>query len=1041
MDRPPAPSQPTKSDLALTKHLGARRLIEADRIQSAVSAQALPVRAAFLQDGDAAGLASFKKNGGHLTHVLVDRLQLTRLDGTLDVAEPPDGESIAVGAGCRLMLVLGNEADGVRVAEGVENLARASATAREQFLGDLILRLRESGAAGVVIDWDEIDRGLREELTGLVAEMAAELTRAGFETWLCVGMDEGFECFDLTRLSPVISHFVARLDDENGGGSPGPLASQDWFDGWLQVASAYGSPGQWLAAVGGFGYDWKDSGQRAEAISFADVMSRADNAGVAGISVKAPTFNGNFSYFVAGESHDVWFTDATSFLNQIGALRDDEWGGFVLNRLGTEDSGIWKAVAADTSGQSARTAMQDMEIIEGGWGIPSIGTGEIVSLDTTTSTGKRQFAITSDDRVTASYSDFPAQPTLFRAADGGAGKVVLTFDDGPDPVWTPQILDILKANGVKASFFMIGREMEDHPELVRRVNAEGHEIGNHSFTHPNLATTPEARTRVELNATQRLLESLIARGTTLFRPPYNADSRPSDPAELAAVRIAQALGYTTVLENIDPRDWQAKDASTILQGVIDQRERGNIILLHDGGGDRRHTVEALPEIIAYLRERGDEIVSLANLMGVARDTVMPAAPADNKSIASLASASGFLLLHALGDLLKAFLIVATILVVIRTVLVLALAFLNARRTSPATGFASPVSVLIPAFNEGRVIEKTLESILASDYDGALEILVIDDGSTDDTRERVRRIADTRVRLVEQANHGKAYALQRGVSAARHEVLVFLDADTQFDRAAIRHLVAPFHDTRVGAVSGHARVGNLRSLLARCQDLEYVCGFNLDRRAYAEWNCITVVPGAISAIRREAIAAAGGLSFDTLAEDTDLTLSIHRAGYRVAYQRAAVAYTEAPETFSALARQRFRWAYGTLQCAWKHRDIVFNSRFKALGWFSLPGIWFFQVILVALSPLIDLLFLQALFFGTASDILPYFLIFLGSDLVLALAAVRLEGLRWRAALMIIPQRFLYRPLLSYVVWKSIIHALRGALVGWGKLHRTATVSVP
>ncbi|MFZ4778475.1 MAG: glycosyltransferase, partial [Terrimicrobiaceae bacterium] len=174
---------------------------------------------------------------------------------------------------------------------------------------------------------------------------------------------------------------------------------------------------------------------------------------------------------------------------------------------------------------------------------------------------------------------------------------------------------------------------------------------------------------------------------------------------------------------------------------------------------------------------------------------------------------------------------------------------------------------------------------------------------------------------------------------------------------------------------------------------------------------------------------------------DLTLSIHKAGYRIEYQPDAVAHTEAPETFSTLARQRFRWAYGTLQCACKHRDIIFNPHFKALGWFSLPGIWFFQVILVAFSPFIDLLFLQSLLFGKMWDIFPYFIAFLICDLLLALAAVALEGLPLRVALWIIPQRFVYRPLLSYVIWKSILHALRGAWVGWGKLQRTASASIP
>ncbi len=223
-------------------------------------------------------------------------------------------------------------------------------------------------------------------------------------------------------------------------------------------------------------------------------------------------------------------------------------------------------------------------------------------------------------------------------------------------------------------------------------------------------------------------------------------------------------------------------------------------------------------------------------------------------------------------------------------------------------------------------------------------------------------ADPRVRLIDQANAGKSDALRRGVDLARFEVLVFLDADTLFQRDTLRHLVAPFADSGVGAVSGHARVGNVRSFIARCQALEYICGFNLDRRAYDAWDCITVAPGAISAVSREALRAVGGFRSDTLAEDTDLTLSLHRRGYRVRYTADAVAWTEAPETIRALAKQRFRWCFGTMQCLWKHRDMLFNPKFKALGFFSLPSVWFFQIILVALTPAVDLLLLTSVLLG-------------------------------------------------------------------------------
>ena len=271
-----------------------------------------------------------------------------------------------------------------------------------------------------------------------------------------------------------------------------------------------------------------------------------------------------------------------------------------------------------------------------------------------------------------------------------------------------------------------------------------------------------------------------------------------------------------------------------------------------------------------------------------------------------------------------------------------------------------------------MIGATLRAVLANDHPGAIEVLVVDDGSCDQTAAEVEKISrdDARVRLVRQSNRGKAVALRRGLSLVQNEFVVFLDADTHVQTDTLRLLVGPMSEKRVVAVSGHAKVGNLRSFIARCQALEYTCGFNLDRRAYDRWNCITVVPGAISALRRSAIARAGGLSLDTLAEDTDLTLAMHKGDNRIAYAADAIAWTEAPEKLRALARQRFRWAYGTLQCLWKHRDKVFNWRYRALGWFSLPSVWFFQILLVALTPMVDFFLLAALPFGAWGAVLPF-----------------------------------------------------------------------
>ncbi|HJT79570.1 MAG TPA: bifunctional polysaccharide deacetylase/glycosyltransferase family 2 protein, partial [Chthoniobacterales bacterium] len=581
---------------------------------------------------------------------------------------------------------------------------------------------------------------------------------------------------------------------------------------------------------------------------------------------------------------------------------------------------------------------------------------------------------------------------------------------------------------------------ERYPSLVRRIVAEGHEIGNHTYYHPNLALCWPEHVRLELNATQLLLESITGRATTLFRPPYAADTSPSRLSELSALQIAQDLSYLVVLENIDPQDWARPGADVIVHRVKQQRRDGSIILLHDAGGDRSQTVEALPEILDWLRTRGDTVVSLSTLLGIDRDSVMPPLPGNKKSLSRLVSGVGFRVYHAIEEFLWAFMIVATALVVVRTLIVIWLAYRFRHR--PFAEQNRPVSVAIAAYNEAKVIAGTLSTLLATDYKGELEVLVVDDGSTDDTAAEVERLAaeDARIRLIRQPNRGKARALQRALVAVRHELVVFIDADTQCQRDTLSRLLEPFADPAVGAVSGHAKVGNLRTFIARCQALEYTCGFNLDRRAYDRWNCITVVPGAISAVRKGAIDQAGGLSLDTLAEDTDLTLALHKQQQRIVYVPAAIAWTEAPESVRTLARQRSRWAYGTLQCLWKHRDIVFNWNYRGLGWFSLPSVWFFQIVLVAVTPLVDLFLLVSLPFGAWRAVLPFVITFLAMDVILAALACILERENVWRAWRILPMRLIYRPMLSYCIWKAILRALKGAFVSWGKLERTASVPV-
>jgi peptidoglycan/xylan/chitin deacetylase (PgdA/CDA1 family) len=518
------------------------------------------------------------------------------------------------------------------------------------------------------------------------------------------------------------------------------------------------------------------------------------------------------------------------------------------------------------------------------------GDGDVLRVVDTPHDGLRSVWQDSDGDYAEQYRRFPSYYTVEAngPAAGDGKQLVLTFDDGPDPQWTPRILDLLKAEHVPAAFFVIGLNAESFPGLVTRAYNEGHLVGNHSYSHPNIAAISPERLRVELNFTQRLIEHNTGHATTLFRPPYNADSEPTTAEEVAPIWHAEnEYHYTMVGERIDPQDWRpAITSAQIVDEVMNEKSNGHVILLHDGGGDRSATLAALPVLIRRLRRVGYQFVGLDQLLGRSRDQLMPLPSAEE---ARLAGVEG----HALTTkgtamrLLGIFFLVAIGLTVMRSLIFGAMAVrqklhLRLRRFKP--GFAPPVSVIIAAYNEEKVITKTVDSILRSKYP-QLEVVIVEDGSSDHTFQVVQDAyaGDSHVKIFRQVNAGKSAALNRAIAESSYNLLIALDADTIFDPNAIQKLIRHFAEARVGAVSGNAKVGNKRGWLTRFQSMEYVCGFNLDRRALDLLNAITVVPGAVGAWRKDLIERVGGFGHDTLAEDTDVTLAIRRLGFEIRYE--------------------------------------------------------------------------------------------------------------------------------------------------------------
>src|SRR6266487_6763830 len=359
-----------------------------------------------------------------------------------------------------------------------------------------------------------------------------------------------------------------------------------------------------------------------------------------------------------------------------------------------------------------------------------------------------------------------------------------------------------------------------------------------------------------------------------------------------------------------------------------------------------------------------------------------------------------------------------------------------------------VTVLIPAHNEESVIVQTMTSVLFSDSKD-LRIIVVNDGSADKTGELLEAnfSREPRVRIIHQVNRGKAAALNVAMSHADSEIVVTIDADTEIEPDAISKLLRHFSDPQLGAVAGNVKVGNRSRWLTRWQALEYITSQNMEKRAFDLLNCITVVPGALGAWRKQAIEAAGGITADTVAEDADLTVAIRRLGWRVSYEESAVAWTEAPETAGALIRQRFRWTFGTLQSFWKHRDTLFRPKYGTLGWIALPNIFVFQLVLPLISPIIDLLFFGSLLaWGLAS--LPFarlpqvwstadveksvffFLGFMLIDVLTCIVAFALERKEdWTLLIPVLLQRFYYRQLMYVVLFRSVKEAVSGRPVGW------------
>ncbi|HEX8870035.1 MAG TPA: bifunctional polysaccharide deacetylase/glycosyltransferase family 2 protein [Lentzea sp.] len=571
--------------------------------------------------------------------------------------------------------------------------------------------------------------------------------------------------------------------------------------------------------------------------------------------------------------------------------------------------------------------------------------------------------------------------------------LALAFHGGPDPKWTPRLLTALREAGVKATFFVTGTQVTRNPEVTRRIADEGHQIGLDGFRVEGDLVNP-----LNLAFAQAALADVLGTHTRLVGAPAEVDS--------------------------GDRDYQ--DIGTLVRMSL--RDSRGVVRLHDDGSIGADIARELARTPGY------------RFVTVTDDRPVEATAAERFTgvVTTWAQRNGGVVIFLLGTSIA----IAALLGLLRTLMQLGLAHTDRRlrrkgEQEPPPWFAPPVSVVIPAYNEAVNIAATVKSIAANNHCADVEIIVVDDGSTDGTADRAEELGLPGVTVIRQANQGKPAALNTGVRAARYDVLVLLDGDTIFEPGTIGELVQPFADSQVGAVSGNAKVGNRRGLLGRWQHLEYCAGSNLDRQILHALRCIPTVPGAVGAFRKAALTDVGGVSDDTLAEDTDLTMAVTRAGWRVAYRQQAKAWTEAPSTVHGLFRQRYRWSYGTFQAMWKHRGALLEN--GPMGRFGLLYLLAFHLLLPLLAPVMDLYVLYGFIVADAPLALIVWTVFLLLQTASAGYALRLDGESLKPLWAYPLQQIVYRQLMYAVVIQSLITAWHGTQLRWMSVRRTGLLT--
>lgn len=1019
------------------------------------------IRSAFYVAWDPQSLISLRLNIKKLNLIIPEWFFIDPKGDSVNLNIDTVGYNFMRKSGVMIMPILSNNYDREFHSEGINRIL-LNKQKREKLISKVLNECLRKNFVGINLDLEDLNLKSDEPLIQFVKEISEAFHAKGLlVTQDIIPDDSDYNVKELVKYDDYL--ILMAYDEYSLYSDPGPISSQRWIEQNVDKITAQVPAEKIILGMGAYGYDWSDNPDQTTSLTYQQALSRA-NASRSKIIYDNDTYNNHFDYknLSDNETHHVFFTDAATLFNVMRFASESELAGTALWRLGSEDYRIWNFYDKDIAHLTPKNFDAQMfETIRPATGIVKpvdyIGSGEVLDVLNTPQNGKIKIEIDSTEML-ISEEYYVKIPSLFEVQTYGETdkkELVLTFDDGPSAEFTPQIINILSKHHAPATFFVVGLQAEKNLPLLKRLYKEGFDIGNHTFTHENIAKISPQRAMIELKLTRLLIEAATGHSTVLFRAPYNADSEPTTMEEIIPVEMARQENYLDIGENIDPEDWQVGiSADTIFARVVRMvnNKAGNIILLHDAGGlTRKETVKATEMILDYFQKRGYKFISLSDLLHKKRADLMPAVPKGTGYYIiqfNLALAS---MIYWLSSFFAALFILFIILGMARLISMVVLMIRERRKESKFDYSAVKklekyplVSIIVPAYNEEVNAVSSLKNLLKQTYPH-FNIIFVDDGSKDQTYKCVSEAfkGNDKLKIFSKANGGKASALNYGIEHTNAEFVVCIDADTKLYsnvlELLVSHFIAPNSNPKLAAVAGNVKVGNQVNLLTKWQAIEYVTSQNFDRMAYANINAITVVPGAIGAFRKSAIEKIGGFATDTLAEDCDLTMRLLREGYVVGNENKAIAVTEAPENTKQFIKQRSRWTFGVMQSFWKHRDTLFKKKYEGLGLWAIPNMLVFQFIIPTFSPLADVLMILGLFAGNAKQILFYYLIFMLVDASVSIAAFIFEKEKLQNLLWIIPQRFVYRWIMYIVLFKSYQKAIKGEMQSWGILKRTGNVA--